>query len=446
MVLVACVPLGTSTVLFSNFIWSYIANQHREDGALLAHVLVSSLSGRVSGTWARRQGELLDSLSNDPRIAFVLVTDSVGKIAHAGLFDADAWNGYVSTQKQYEAKGVIDISKVVNFDRHKTGLIIRTAHIWDPPINFGETLAKRDHRKLEGAVVLGLRDPQVSGVLRDYQITQVALVLGAGVVCLPLARFLMSRWLRPLRALLDATRSIGQDETPRPVAVGTKDELGYLAGAFNEMAAKVAAHRRALMDANESLEQKVRIRTSELNDMVKRLDEMASTDPLTGLSNRRSFSDTVEPLFERAVLDDGDVTCLMIDLDGFKSLNDTVGHDAGDEVLVLTAKVLEEHCRSSDIAARLGGDEFVVLLPGADESSSQAIADAIIDHFEQKTIQMLSDVKPTLKVTMSIGLASRRASQPRTWEELLSQADKALYRAKGNGKACHVMYTDALAA
>jgi HAMP domain-containing protein len=266
MVLVACLPLGTSMLLFSNVIWPYFSDQHRDDGELLTHVLTSSLTGRVTTKWTRRQGELLDSLSTDARIAFVLVTNPEGRILHAGLFDSDQWNSYLSGQKKYVTEGRVDISQSMGLDSFKGGLLVRTAHVWNPPLNFGERAdgVHVTNRKLEGAIVLGLRDPKISGVLRDFQITQVAIVLGAGVICLPLASWLMRRWMRPLDSLMKATRQVATDGTPKPVAVTTKDELGFLASAFNEMAAKVATHRQALIDANTSLEQKVKQRTNEL--------------------------------------------------------------------------------------------------------------------------------------------------------------------------------------
>ncbi len=448
MVLVACLPLGTSMVLFSTFIWNYVSSEHRDDGAMLSHVLVSSLTGRVTRDWTRRHGELLDSLSKDERIAFVLVTGPNGKILHAGLFDSDNWNEYVKTQKNYATKGAVEMSQSASLDRYATGLLVRTAPIFNPPLNFGEGLENIAHnnRKLEGAVVLGLRDPKIATVLRDFQLAQIAIVLGAGVICLPLARMLMRRWMKPLDALVNATRRIATDPVPKPVVVVSKDELGYLASMFNEMAAKVAAHRRAMVDANTSLEQKVAQRTSDLNEKNRQLDLMASTDPLTGLANRRAFGEVIEKRFTAAMQRNIDLVCLMIDLDGFKQLNDAAGHEVGDKILVMAARVLVDNCRDTDLAARLGGDEFVVLLPEADQGSAHSIGERIGAEFREAAAGAITELGIQASVTMSIGLASRRASLPESWEQLLNHADQALYCAKDAGKAHLEIYNDSRAA
>ena len=448
MVLVACLPLGISIVLFSTFNWSYVSEQHRDDGAMLSHILASSLTGRVGKDWTRRHGEFLDSLSNDERIAFVLVTGPDGKIMHAGLFDSENWNDYVKTQKNYATKGEVDLSQSVSLERYATGLMVRTAPIFNPPLNFGEDLGNiaRNNRKFEGAIVLGLRDPKIATVLQDFQIAQIAIVLGAGVICLPLARILMRRWMKPLDAIVTATHRVVTDPVPTPVPVVSKDELGYLTFMFNEMAGKVAAHRRALVEANTSLEQKVSQRTNEFNEMVKLLDQVASTDPLTELPNRRAFGYAIEKNFAEATKCNTDLICLMIDLDGFKQLNDTAGHEAGDDVLTLAARVLKENCRGTDLAARLGGDEFVVLLPTTNQGSAHTIAERIRVQFQDAAADMIAGLEVPVKVTMSIGLASRCASLPLTWEQLLNHADQALYRAKDAGKACLEIYSDSQAA
>src|SRR5256885_16433641 len=101
---------------------------------------------------------------------------------------------------------------------------------------------------------------------------------------------------------------------------------------------------------------------------------VAETDGLPGRANRRHFSRVLEQLFAEAQRYDKDLACVMIDLDGYKQVNDTLGHQVGDQLLVMAGKVISANMRKMDVAARYGGDEFVLLLPqaGAEEAANAA--------------------------------------------------------------------------
>src|SRR5262249_22793517 len=124
----------------------------------------------------------------------------------------------------------------------------------------------------------------------------------------------------------------------------------------------------ALRDKNELLEQS-----------LKRVEEVAATDPLTGLYNRRHFSRVVEQLFAEAQRYDKDLSCVMIDLDGYKQFNDRYGHQLGDQLLVVAGKVIAANMRRMDVAARYGGDEFILLLPHAAGEEAARVAERIRD-------------------------------------------------------------------
>lgn len=181
-------------------------------------------------------------------------------------------------------------------------------------------------------------------------------------------------------------------------------------------------------------------RTRELRNANSKLVELATTDPLTGLCNRRAFSDSFERLYNHAVERRSDLAVLMMDLDGFKPVNDKLGHDTGDELLKLTANTLRENCRSYDVAARLGGDEFVVLMPQVDEATAETVANQILEQFQARTTELLEGNELISVVSMSIGLSFLKRHAPDNREHLINLADKALYSAKGSGKACLVIY------
>jgi len=183
-----------------------------------------------------------------------------------------------------------------------------------------------------------------------------------------------------------------------------------------------------------SLEE-IRIKNTQLEEAIAKLETMASTDPLTGLANRRSFNQSLERRFSEAARYDHDLACIMIDLDGFKGVNDTLGHQVGDELLRRTGRILEANCRRSDIAGRFGGDEFVLLLPETELSTARIVAERIKLEFEHAAALVLSDAHDSAAtVTMSMGLACLRHSRPNSCEQLLGHADDALYEAKARGK------------
>ncbi len=186
----------------------------------------------------------------------------------------------------------------------------------------------------------------------------------------------------------------------------------------------------------------VKRKNEQLEAAVAKLEQVAATDPLTGLANRRAFNRALESRFADCSRTGRDLACLMIDLDGFKPLNDTLGHQTGDELLQKVARVLEANCRRADVAGRFGGDEFVVLLPGADEVHATQVARRIADEFDLTVRNTFGDNAPC-PITMSMGLTTLSGGRPASPEQVIAQADHALYRAKYSGKARLAVYRPA---
>jgi len=157
-----------------------------------------------------------------------------------------------------------------------------------------------------------------------------------------------------------------------------------------------------------------------------RLRYLAERDPLTGLYNRRSLQPALDAALG-AVPGDPSGAVLVIDLDGFKSINDTLGHAAGDRVLAAAAGVLSASVRTADVVARLGGDEFVVFLPRAAEPIARRVAALMLSR-----LAALGDDGGLTRVTASIGIAV--TDDLREVDELLRRADSAMYTAKRNGR------------
>jgi diguanylate cyclase (GGDEF)-like protein len=159
-----------------------------------------------------------------------------------------------------------------------------------------------------------------------------------------------------------------------------------------------------------------------------KLEELATTDALTGLKNRRKFDAAIDAEWRRAMRHGTPISLLMIDADQFKTYNDTFGHQAGDQVLVGIAICISDSVRrASDCAARYGGEEFAVLLPGLSAAEAIKVAETI-----RLKVEGWSDEASLC--TVSIGIASVTPSAELDWPQFVNAADKALYAAKASGR------------
>ena len=168
---------------------------------------------------------------------------------------------------------------------------------------------------------------------------------------------------------------------------------------------------------------------------VHRLESL--TDPLTGLGNRRKLTEQIPVYLARAKQNNDTVGILFIDLDGFKSVNDSMGHKRGDQLLQKIAANMQTSLRQNDLITRIGGDEFVVVIPCASASNLKRIAQNLINICTITVDYMNQE----LKVSASIGV-SCFPDDTRRPNELLEFADKAMYEAKLNGKSCIAFYID----
>ncbi len=161
------------------------------------------------------------------------------------------------------------------------------------------------------------------------------------------------------------------------------------------------------------------------------LRELADTDPLTGVGNRRVFERRIEDELDRARRYDQVVTLALIDVDNFKLINDTYGHQAGDRVLRQLATLLKRELRTMDYISRIGGEEFVIVLPETGGTGARLFADRVLRRVAQHDF---GDAANSIKVTASAGLATFPDDRAIDHESLLKLADENLYRAKHAGR------------
>ncbi len=169
-----------------------------------------------------------------------------------------------------------------------------------------------------------------------------------------------------------------------------------------------------------------------LRASVQQTIELAITDPLTGLNNRRYLDNHISTLFNRSMARGRPLSVLMADIDRFKQINDTYGHDAGDDVLREFANRIRSTVRGADLACRYGGEEFVVVMPDTSPEVASAVAERLRGVIESAPFTLKSS-GTELSVTASFGI-STRTSAILTPGHLMKQADLALYEAKNSGR------------
>lgn len=182
------------------------------------------------------------------------------------------------------------------------------------------------------------------------------------------------------------------------------------------------------LDALTNLSNKV---IEELEETKKELKEQAIRDYLTSLYNRRYFDEIAYELLELSKRDGEDLSVIVLDIDKFKTINDTFGHALGDEVIKVLSKFIVTNKRESDVAARLGGEEFAILLPKTNKAQTFIISEKLRKKIEQNIISIGGK---EIKFTISIGISQVNIKKDKQISEAVDRADVALYKAKKSGR------------
>ena len=217
------------------------------------------------------------------------------------------------------------------------------------------------------------------------------------------------------------------------------DRLLYLQKPFHpyeirQFASTLAARWKAekmTQALNQNLESMVEMRTAELRKTYKQLEYQASHDSLTELQNRRAIFDVLRREISRIQRTRKPITIILADIDHFKSINDTYGHNMGDAALVETARRLKDCIRPYDAAGRIGGEEFLVVLPECNSEDGTVVAERIRASIARDLFIIPGQ---TFSITISMGLATASPNRTIEPDSLITAADQALYSAKRDGR------------
>jgi len=207
-----------------------------------------------------------------------------------------------------------------------------------------------------------------------------------------------------------------------------------------ELVARIKASLRIKMLYDELEEKNRRLKElyDELEEKSRNLEKIATTDGLTGLFNHKHFYERLTEEFSRAARHNLSLSCIILDIDHFKKINDTYGHLQGDNIVKSFAEVLKASIRHTDIAARYGGDEFSILLPHTDAAGAFLEAERI--RMRVSTMDF-PEVNPSMYITISLGISTYPHEKIKTAGDLVKNADIALYEAKRRGRNQTVIFT-----
>lgn len=286
--------------------------------------------------------------------------------------------------------------------------------------------------KVIGAILIGFSTVQMEQkinelTLQGFILATVFAIVGA------LFTFGMARQITtPLSELANVATEMEKGNLnvramPRPV----NDEIGLLSTAFNQMAEAIQEREKDLREQADGLERTVNERTSELQEQARTLEQMAVTDPLTQAYNRRHFYRLAEIEMKRAQASATPLSVIVMDADHFKRVNDTYGHQAGDQALIKLTEICQSAIRQTDVFARYGGEEFVLLMPDTDAQAAKSIAERIRANIEKTEIKVEGKI---VRFTVSMGISTFHPPYEFTFDSLLTQADRALYKSKRTGR------------
>ena len=370
----------------------------------------------------RRKKELFSELKN------IMRNTKIGKTGYIYIFDDKKMlihpNEYLEGKnfKKYKNPGknsyiYDDLVKAA----HGSGVLY---YKWDKPTDKGHYVYDKvswikyiPSMKLyvvSSAYVCELKE--ISKGLHDKILYVAGSIL---LLSLLVSIYYIQKLLQPIDDLTQKANTIAEGNYEIRAEVKTDDEIGLLAKNFNVMVDR-------LQDQIENLDQKVKEKT-------EALAALAITDPLTSLYNRRYFSEISAELFELEKREKEPLSVMMLDIDKFKHINDTYGHQAGDRVIEKLASIMKSMKRESDIACRYGGEEFILLLPKTSKDGAFKLAQRIRKRVEECSL-LIEEDGVLIHFTVSIGVSEVDFSHDESIESAIKRADDAMYQAKHEGR------------
>jgi diguanylate cyclase (GGDEF)-like protein len=404
----------------------------RTQGLAVTAMLAEVADEAISSADMSSVAPVLDGLASDRDIAYAAVLDpKLHPLIARGYAEATV----PVTPIALPAAGKVTVVEQQIADGRFLELV---ASVHTPPRLAAR--ASATDRPVIGYIRLGMSFERSWVRLRANLIGALSVVALIVVVAIVVTLLLTRKLVAPIRQLMRAARAVGAGKLDVYVPAKSSDELGLLTHTFNHMTQRLAESQAEVATYQRTLEEKVALRTKELEIATAQAYKLAQHDILTGLPNRALLNQRLRQIVAQASRDGHQVACLFLDFDHFKRINDTLGHDAGDQLLQAVAQRLTSAVRESDTVARLGGDEFVVILPGLDPAHAAFEVMNVLTRVRESFLApfRLADQAPTLTCSIGVSVYPVDATDP---NGLIKQADTAMYAAKDAGRNAYRFYT-----
>lgn len=276
---------------------------------------------------------------------------------------------------------------------------------FDYHLGLASTEVMHHHQEINQTIIN--KRENVDKYLKEVRFSSAVIIAIAFVVSGIIIIFFIRNVLVPLQVIEEGANQFGQGDFSRRIEINSRNELGKLAATFNSMANK--------------------------------LEDIATRDSLTNLLNKKAVLKVLDSELVRARRHDATLSLMMLDLDYFKKINDTYGHQAGDNVLVTACGLIEKYVRGIDHVGRYGGEEIVIVLPDTSETESIEIAERIRRCLASTPIAVSESEFENITVSIGIAIFPNDGIDQ---DDLLKNADQAMYQAKGAGRNQVVIYRD----
>lgn len=289
-------------------------------------------------------------------------------------------------------------------------------------IGFGGSYESTDHIKGNTGeswhVIVSIKRDIFSKMIEST--THMLILIGIMITLITsfVSLYLGKKISDPLVALTHFTHKVGEGSLDERIKVTSNDEIGVLSSSFNEMVENL----QTTMASKNELITEIEKRTL----AEEKLKSLIITDELTKINNRRAANQCLQQTIERAERYDEKLSIISLDIDHFKNVNDSHGHDYGDTVLIALASILSDSVRTCDMVARIGGEEFLIILPQISKDSAYQVAERIRTTVSEYNFTKLE------QLTVSMGVAEFESTDD--FDTLLKRADDGLYQSKNTGR------------
>jgi len=409
------------------------------EGETIISILAGQTRHAVATSDSALLGQISQSLGTNPDLAYVAVFDTQRKLLLGRAF-GEAVAPPLPFTPPRSTKVVRTMQEVAG--HRYLDLVAPIAANPQPRASSSSRDVPATNEAPLGYVRLGMNLERSQAQLRDNLLGAVSVVAALVVVAiaLTLTLLLQRRLVAPMHQLMRAARAVGSGKLDVHVPARSADELGLLTQTFNQMTERLSQARVEGATYQRTLEEKVAQRTRELEVATAQAYKLAQHDILTGLPNRSLLNQRLKQIVAQAAREGQHVACLFLDFDHFKRINDTLGHDAGDQLLRAVGQRLINAVRESDTVARLGGDEFVIVLPGLDPEKATFEIMAVLGRVRESFLAAfrLGDQTPTLTCSVGVSIYPLDATDP---DGLIKLADTAMYAAKEAGRNAYRFFT-----